>query len=89
MITINKLSIIFIFFTSCSVYRQEQSFSDCEKFNIETETSYNGHNNIIIVNISDFNEEKSKSLDIVRILNVSGSDTNEDFKYLDFFENFK
>ncbi len=75
-----KLIISFILFTSCSVQQQKKDNLDCKKLNIEADTNYFGQDENINSSMSDFNTSKTKSLDIVRILNDSGYDTKEKFK---------
>jgi hypothetical protein len=76
-----------IIFFGCST--QKQSKNDiCKKVNIESEDEYNGNNQIILNNFSDFNSKSNKVLDIIRVSSTTGYEHKENFKRI-FIEDNK
>ncbi len=81
-----KLFFVFLL-VSCSVQKSTiKSDKNCIKINVEGDTNYARHNLLIIQNMKDFNFNSDKSLDIVRILNISGYESIESFKRI-YIEN--
>lgn len=84
-----KKFLFILLIVSCSAQQrqhQKNTYLDCKKFNVEADTNYYGQDESTMFNMSDFNSCKTKSLDIVRILNDSGYDTTESFKRI-YIEN--
>ncbi|SEP32799.1 hypothetical protein SAMN05444671_0023 [Flavobacterium sp. CF108] len=83
----NRILFIVIIFFGCST--QKQSKNDiCKKVNIESEDEYNGNNQIILNNFSDFNSKSNKVLDIIRVSSTTGYEHKENFKRI-FIEDNK
>lgn len=75
----NRVLLILFFCCSCSTQKETTKHS-CLKVKVESETTYEGNNQIISNNMADFNSNTDKTIDIVRILSTSGYEYKENFK---------
>ncbi|EJL65543.1 hypothetical protein [Flavobacterium sp. CF136] len=75
----SKILFIAIIFLGCSTQKQSEN-DTCKKVNVESENEYNGDNQIILNNFSDFNSNSNKALDIIRVSSTTGYEHKENFK---------